>query len=135
MGAMRKLPVVLLCRRLQHLPRRANQWLPSARPALDKEGRFAVVTNVGCGMRWTLWRRADERRQGGRRRRVVLAPRRWCQVCGSYFRRRRWQKSPVTGESAQKTVNTIAQGMSECLGEPVVTNSYACFHFACEAMG
>src|SRR5207237_10325927 len=31
--------------------------------------------------------------------------------------------------------NTIAQGMSECLGEPVVTNSYACFHFACEAMG
>src|SRR5207302_8980151 len=81
--AMRKLPVVLLCRRLPRLPRRANQWLPSARPALDKEGRFAVVTNVGCGMRWTLWRRADERRQGGRRRRVVLAPRRWCQVGGS----------------------------------------------------
>jgi hypothetical protein len=22
-----------------------------------KEGRFAVVTNVGRGMRWTLWRR------------------------------------------------------------------------------
>src|ERR1700730_13338095 len=27
------------------------------RPALDKEGRFAVVTNVGCGMRWTRRRR------------------------------------------------------------------------------
>jgi hypothetical protein len=45
-----------------------------------KEGRFAVVTNVGCGMRWTLWRRADERRQRGRRSRVVLTPRRWRQV-------------------------------------------------------
>jgi hypothetical protein len=22
-------------------------------PALDQEGRFAIVTNVGCGMRWT----------------------------------------------------------------------------------
>jgi hypothetical protein len=30
------------------------------RPALLKEGRFAVVTNVGCGMRWTR-RPADER--------------------------------------------------------------------------
>jgi hypothetical protein len=29
---------------------------------VPQEGRFAVVTNVGCGMRWTLWRRADERR-------------------------------------------------------------------------
>jgi hypothetical protein len=29
----------------------------SPRPALFKEGRFAIVTNVGCGMRWTLWRR------------------------------------------------------------------------------
>jgi hypothetical protein len=27
------------------------------------------------------------------------------------FRLRRWQKSPVTGESAKETVKTIAQGM------------------------
>jgi hypothetical protein len=30
--------------------------------------------------------------------------------------RRRWQKSPVTGESTKETVKTIAQGM---LGVPV----------------
>jgi hypothetical protein len=28
----------------------------SPRPA-SHEGRFAIVTDVGCGMRWTLWRR------------------------------------------------------------------------------
>jgi hypothetical protein len=35
------------------LRRRANQWFLFARPALDQEGRFAVVTNVWSGMRWT----------------------------------------------------------------------------------
>jgi hypothetical protein len=35
------------------LRRWANQWFLFARPAADQEGRFAVVTNVGCGMRWT----------------------------------------------------------------------------------
>jgi hypothetical protein len=53
----------------------------SRHPAPLKEGRFAIVTNVGCGMRWTRWcaRRA---RQCVRRSRVVLTPRRWCQVLG-----------------------------------------------------
>src|SRR5438445_11453681 len=94
MRVMRKLPVVLLCRRLQHLPRRANQWLPSARPALDQEGRFAIVTNVGCGMRWTLWRRKTSGAIGGRRRRVVLAPRRWCQVFAESSARATVAKEP-----------------------------------------
>jgi hypothetical protein len=35
------------------LPRRANQWFLFARPAPDQEGRFAIVTSVGCGMQWT----------------------------------------------------------------------------------
>jgi hypothetical protein len=43
------------------------------------------------------------------------------------IRERRWQKSPVTGESAKETVKTIAQGRPGQSGEPVVTNSYACF--------
>jgi hypothetical protein len=73
----------------------------SRHPA-SQEGRFAVVTNVGCRMRWTRQRRktsgADPpspklRRTGtktveqafaegerGRRSRVVLTPRRWRQV-------------------------------------------------------
>ena len=39
--------------------------------------------------------------------------------------KRRWQKSPVTGESAKETVKTIAQGMPGDSGEPVVTT--VCF--------
>jgi hypothetical protein len=39
------------------------------------------------------------------------------------FRRRRWQTSPVTEESAKETVKTIAQGMPGDPGEPVVTNA------------
>jgi hypothetical protein len=42
---------------------------------------------------------ADESALRGRRSRVVLTPRRWRQVCG-VIRKRRWQESPVTGESA-----------------------------------
>jgi hypothetical protein len=41
----------------------------------------------------------DERRGCERRNRVVLTPRRWRQVGGN-IRQRRWQESPVTGESA-----------------------------------
>jgi len=55
----------------------------------------------------------DERPCRGRRSRVVLTSRRWRQVGDDAFasRRRRWQTSPITGESAKETVNTIAQGM------------------------
>src|ERR1700722_4943863 len=43
------------------------------------EGRFAIVTDVGRGMRWT--RRVTRRMTlRGRRSRVVLTPRRWRQV-------------------------------------------------------
>jgi hypothetical protein len=51
------------------------------------------------------------------------------------FRRRRWQKSPVTGESTKETVKTIAQGMLGVSGEPVVTNSCVFLLFTREAMG
>jgi hypothetical protein len=71
-------------------------------------------------MRWT------------RRRCRRTAPTRTAKSCGpdaptlaSSLRmmicKRRWQKSPVTGESTKETVKTIAQGMSECFGVPVVT--------------
>jgi len=47
--------------------------------------------------------RADERRCCGRRNRMVLASRRWGQVRRRDERcERRWQKSPVTGESTYK---------------------------------
>jgi len=41
------------------------------------EGRIAIVTDVGRGMRWTLAVRKDEAPRSGRQSRVVLAPRRW----------------------------------------------------------
>jgi len=38
-----------------------NQWLSFTRPA-PKEGRFAIVTDVGSGMRWTRQRQAQSLR-------------------------------------------------------------------------
>src|SRR5882724_2395140 len=73
------------------------------------EGRFAIVTDVGHGMRWTRQRfardgiagrverlvsdqqRADERCCSVRRSRVVLTPRRWHQVRGCLSRPNRVQ--------------------------------------------
>src|SRR3954469_12513960 len=49
-------------------------------------------------------------------------PRRWHQV-GGVIRQRRWQKSPVTGESTKETVKTIARGMPGVSGVTVVTNA------------
>jgi hypothetical protein len=40
---------------------------------------------------------------------------------GASFRRRRWQTSPVTGESAKETVKTIACGNAGCSGVSAVT--------------
>ena len=55
-----------------------------------KRGGSRVVTKrgSGCDGRESGARefRADERRFGGRRSRVVLTPRRWCQACGSIRR-------------------------------------------------
>jgi hypothetical protein len=44
------------------------------------EGRFAIVTDVGCGMRWTRVAPKARALICGRRSRVVLTPRRWRQV-------------------------------------------------------
>src|SRR6202795_333839 len=71
---------------------------------------------------------------GGRRSRVVLTPRRWRQVSRKVSAKRRWQTSPVAGESAKETVKTIARGMPGVSGVTVVTNSCA-FYFAREAAG
>ena len=49
--------------------------------------------------------------------------------------RRRWQESPVTGESAKETVKTIARGMPGVSGVTVVTMLVCFFYFAREAAG
>jgi hypothetical protein len=79
---------------------------------------------------------ADEQCFCGRRSRVVLTPRRWRQVGDDAraSRRRWWQQSPVTKESAEETVKTIAQEMPGVSGGPVATNSCA-YYFAHGAAG
>ena len=49
---MRKLPVVPLCRRPAVLLETPNQKHLSRVPP-PQEGRIAIVTDVGSGMRWT----------------------------------------------------------------------------------
>src|SRR5580692_4103251 len=53
MHAMRKLPVVPICRTYRRLRRRANHNDPLAHPASMKRDVRAVVTTRGAGMRWT----------------------------------------------------------------------------------
>src|ERR1700747_1999762 len=55
------LPVVPICRRRPRLPDGPETLHESRRPALCKEGRIAIVTNVGCGMLWPRQHREDER--------------------------------------------------------------------------
>jgi len=75
---------------------------PSRGAYRDRHGR-----GVGCGgRRRCCWR---EHELCGRPSRVVLTPRRRRQVCGA-IRRRRWQESPIAGESTKEAVKTIACG-------------------------
>ena len=53
--AMRKLPVVPVCRREARLLRRANHGHLLAHPASAWRGVCAIVTKREAGMRWTCW--------------------------------------------------------------------------------
>jgi hypothetical protein len=64
---------------------------------VPQRGARAIVTNAGRDAVDAIAPKTTGTR-GGRLRRVVLTPRRWSQVCAK-ARRRRWQTSPVTGES------------------------------------
>src|ERR1035438_3120514 len=88
------LPCPVPCRKIFRFRRRANQIYDSRHP-VPTEGRFAIVTDVGRDA-VDADGAADEGAGCGRQSRVVLTPRRWSQAVAC---RRRWQKSPVTGES------------------------------------
>jgi hypothetical protein len=78
-----------------------------------------IVLNVGHGMRWTRrrWRAfgADERRQCGRRSRVVLTPRCWRQARddASHHVGDGGKKADRRGEHGISR-KTIAQGRPDC---------------------
>jgi hypothetical protein len=98
-------------------------YLPPSRPT---KGRCATSRNAGRDA-VDAGSAGDERRESGRRRRVVLTSRRWCQVGGGNSARRRWQKSPFTGESAQRPLTPSRAGMPGFSGGLVVTNSCGYF--------
>ena len=115
------------------------------------EGRFAIVTDVGHGMRWTRQRfardgiagrvlrdfvsdqqRADERCFRGRQNRVVLTPRRWRQVRGMASRPNRARTSQISaddggkrarspGRARHKPLKPLRAGMPGDAGVLVVT--------------
>src|SRR5512140_927752 len=78
-----------------------NRQITSISPAIPShsEGSFAIVTDAGRDAVDALALLTNSA-GCGRRSRVVLMPRRWQASQG-----RRWQESPVTGESAKQAVN------------------------------
>jgi hypothetical protein len=84
-----------------------------ARPASIRRGGSRLSRTRG-GMRWTRGRLRDWQRARGRPSRVVLAPRRWCQVCGTTVPQAMVAKKPGTPGRARSNRNTIAQGMPVC---------------------
>jgi hypothetical protein len=87
------------------------------------------------GMRWTRHVIKTNDIARGRRSRVVLTPRRWRQVLEKQASWGRWwQTGPVTRESAEETVKTIARGMPGVSGVTVVTCLRA-FYFCTQGCG
>jgi hypothetical protein len=91
-------------------------------PSRPTEGRIAIVTDAG-------WDAVDA--GGASDEGACLRTAKSCgpdapTLASSWrrrLRRRRWQESPVTGESTKETVKTIARGMPGDSGVTVVTNS------------
>ena len=48
------------CREQKYSASRLPQITPTSPPSVPQEGRIAIVTDVGCGMRWTRQRRARD---------------------------------------------------------------------------
>ena len=83
---------------IRNIPCLVGKSVAILRPArASKRGRIAIVTERWRGLQWTPWRQVFLHRpnvHGGRRSRVVLAPRPWRQAAGK-SRRRRWQERPL----------------------------------------
>jgi hypothetical protein len=124
MPAMRKLPVVLLCRRPSGCAVGQIRSTDSAVPR-SQGGRFAIVTKRGAG--------CDGR--GGFKRR--MKPWRTAKSCGpdtptlvsSLLDDQQATVAKEPGHRGEHEIsrNTIAQGVPDCFGVPVVTCSCAFF--------
>ena len=104
------------------------------------EGRIAIVTDVGSGMRWTRGcsvRFGAPAKAASRTAKTCgpdppMLPRCWGQACWM-ISKRRWLSKP--GHRGERVISrrAIAQGMPVDLAKPVVTA--ACFFCCRRAMG
>jgi len=101
-----------------------------------QEGRCAASGNVERGMRWTRSDRWTWRSRSGRRRRVVLAPLGWCQVCETFGLAGDGDYEVTdTGESAQQALKPSRREGRNVSAYLWWTYSYAFPSMACEAAG
>jgi hypothetical protein len=97
----------------------------------NTEGRFAIVTNVGQGVRWTQAALLTRALPCGRRSRVVLTP----QWLASSSREAKLlggdgdNKARSPRRARRKPLKPIACGNAGCSGATVVTNARAYYHY------
>jgi hypothetical protein len=96
---------------------KSQALFPASRAS--QEGRFAVVTSVGCGMRWTRRRQLTSDGCRGRRSRVVLTPRRWRHVGDDASHRadNGDKKARSPGRARRNPLKPIAQETPDCTGQ------------------
>jgi hypothetical protein len=122
------LPVVLLCRSSRQLIPSPNHQQSPAHPVptggayRDRHGRWARDAMDAGSAR-------DECAGHGRRSRSVLIPRRWYQVLEklALLRDDGDNKARSPGRLRRKSLKPSRRECRKRFGEPVVTNSYACF--------
>jgi hypothetical protein len=116
------------------LPSELKSLLSPAPSRAPREGRLAIVTDVGRGMRWTRRRAGRSAHARGRRSRVVLTPRRWRQVAQRYLRDDGGKKARSPGRAWRKPLKPLrGEGRMNPL-LPVAT-TLVCFLFCTRGCG
>ena len=130
------------CARRVNLPQGAALRHTLDTPHIDavphpQEGRFAIVTNVGCGMQWTLRHQLTSDVAGGRPSRVVLTPRRRRQVGDDALHRADDgdKKARSPGRARRKPLKPLRRKRRVNPAKPVVTMLVCFIYFAREAAG
>ena len=98
----------LVCKNILIFRRRKSVY--SRSHPVPHEGRFAIVTDVGYGMRWTQDSLKTRALFCGRRSRVVPTPRRWCQIGGWSLPTTVANKPGTPGRARRKPLKPFACG-------------------------
>src|SRR5450756_2187308 len=113
---------------------RSGKSVYSLVPSCSARGALAIVTDVGRDA-VDAKRATDERALGGRRSRVVLAPRRWRQVDGNKFPAAMVARKP--GHQGERGVSCKPSRREGRIAsaEPVCSCAFLFVHFAHETAG